>query len=112
MQFTGRVDRAGVHLQAILVHRVDKHFGPEPHQVYQTTEDNEEHLFDCPKCQKKHPRIFTFVRKPAGMMGCWVVFRYNGEEQVPDLSCPISLEKLPRDARAMTDEESAEAWHK
>lgn len=94
MQFNGRVDSRGVHLQ---VYKVD---GP-----------NEEHMFFCPRCRGQHPRIFVFVRKPCGMFGCWVVFRYNGEENVPDLSCPFGLSKLPRDAKPLNLVESMKIWH-
>jgi hypothetical protein len=44
------------------------------------------------------------------MCGCWVVFRYNGEEHVPDLSVPISVDTLPRDARPMSIEDTIKTW--
>lgn len=99
MQFGGRVDKSGVHLQA---YKVDG----EP--WYRA---NEEHTFICPQCKREHARIFTFVRKPRGMFGCWVVFRYNGKDQVPDLSCPLGLSVMPRDARPLSFQESMEIWH-
>ena len=65
----------------------------------------------CPTCGKTHPRIHIAIRKPAGTFGCWVVFRYNGEEHVPDLSTPVAVFKLPRDAKPLSDEESNRIWH-
>jgi hypothetical protein len=56
------------------------------------------------------PRIWTAWRKPCGMFGCWVVFRYNGEEHVPDLSVPIATFKLPRDAQPMPIAECIAYW--
>jgi len=56
------------------------------------------------------PKLYRFYRRPAGMWGHWVVFRYNGEEHVPDLSCPLSMFKLPRDAKPLTDKESITYW--
>jgi hypothetical protein len=56
------------------------------------------------------PRLYRIYRRPVGMFGCWVVFRYNGREQVPDLSVPIRVLQLPRDATPLTDEEAAAYW--
>jgi hypothetical protein len=63
---------------------------------------------------KKHivPKLYRIYRKPCGMFGCWVVFRYNGKENVPDLSVPIAVEKLPRDATPLSDEDSIAYWSK
>lgn len=58
----------------------------------------------------REPKLYRIFRKPVGMFGCWVEFRYNGEVHVPDLSVPIRVEKLPRDAVALTDEESVKYW--
>jgi hypothetical protein len=65
----------------------------------------------CPVCGKEHERIHIAFRRPAGMFGPWVVFRYNGEKHVPDLSIPISVSRLPKDAVALDDDENARAWH-
>src|SRR5271165_3911240 len=54
----------------------------------------------------KEPKLYRCWRKPVGMWGNWVVFRYNGSEHVPDLSVPISTFKLPRGAEPLTDEEA------
>ena len=56
------------------------------------------------------PRLWKFYRRPAGMFGCWVVFRYNGKEHVPDLSVPLQLFKMPRDAERMSDEDAIKHW--
>jgi hypothetical protein len=42
------------------------------------------------------------------MLGCWVIFRVNGEEHLPDLSVFMELSRLPRDARPI----GQEWWHK
>lgn len=58
------------------------------------------------------PQLYRCWRKPVGMFGCWVVFRYNGTENVPDLSCPISTLQLPRDAKPLSVEEQQQYWFK
>ncbi len=62
--------------------------------------------------EKDHvvPKLYRIWRKPVGMLGCWVVFKWNNEEHVPDLSVPISVEKLPKDVEPLTDEEAIEYW--
>jgi len=45
------------------------------------------------------------------MFGCWVVFQYNGEEEVPDLSIPITVKKYPRGSIRLSDVESSRVWH-
>ncbi len=111
MQFGGKVDRRGVHLQAYQVNPKISEWTQTPTGPKYDWAAQDLHLFACPKCQRWHPRLFTFVRKPKGMFGCWVVFRYNGKDQVPDLSCPLSLEKLPRGAEPMSLVESMNVWH-
>jgi hypothetical protein len=56
------------------------------------------------------PKLYRIFRRPVGMWGCWVEFRYNGSVHAPDLSVPIRVEKLPRDAERLTDEEAAKYW--
>lgn len=56
------------------------------------------------------PKLYRIFRRPLGMFGCWVTFRYNGETHAPDLSVPTRVEKLPRDAIALTDDEAARYW--
>lgn len=69
--------------------------------------------FVCPLCGKLHPVLHRAYRKPRGMFGCWVVFRYNREDHVPDLSIPIRVEagQLPKGSQRLTDEASAIQWH-
>jgi hypothetical protein len=99
MQFQGEVSARGVGLQFVLREKDAAWNAPPLEPVH------------CSTCGKEHERIHVAFRQPAGMFGPWVVFRYNGEKHVPDLSIPISVDRLPRDAVAMTDEENARAWH-
>jgi len=55
-------------------------------------------------------KLYRVWRKPRGMFGCWVVFKYNGAEHVPDLSVPIAVFKLPRDAEPLTEDEMRQYW--
>lgn len=59
---------------------------------------------------KVRPVLWRAYRRPVGLFGCWVVFRYCGEEHVPDLSVPISIVKPPRDAKRLTDAEADAHW--
>ena len=56
------------------------------------------------------PKLYRIFRKPAGMFGCWVVFRWGGKEHVPDLSVPIGVDTLPRDAREVPEPEACAYW--
>ena len=67
--------------------------------------------FLCGRCGSKHAVIYKVARRPVGMWGCWVEFRYNGAVHVPDLSVPIGVEKLPRDAERMGEEAMVKYWH-
>src|SRR5262249_36331966 len=111
LQFNGQISKDGVHLQ-----------------FYQTTPNIQDiaglgaiykdkptsgvpvELVAC-QCGKSHPRIYIAVRKPKGMFGQWVVFRYNGKDQVPDLSCPIAEFSLPKDAKPVSDTDNSQIWH-
>jgi hypothetical protein len=99
LQFRGDVSARGVGLQFVL-RESDAGWNDPP---------LEEVL--CTICGGWHERIHIAYRKPCGMFGPWVVFRYNGEKHVPDLSIPISTDRLPRDAQPLSDAENAEAWH-
>ena len=100
LQFNGNVTRRGVELETILTRKDGwKTVDVEP-------------LVDCDVCGKQHSQIHVFVRRPRGMFGCWVVFRYNGEDHVPDLSCPFNVEKLPRDAKRLEEGENSRRWHR
>lgn len=58
------------------------------------------------------PKLYRIYRKPKGMFGCWVIFRFNGVDQVPDLSVPIAVDKLPRDAKPLTNQEQIVYWQR
>ena len=119
LQFTGKTGRKGVQLQAYKVDRVwtkgsydyRRNLFPysSPFTITVRTwsySDVESEPQPC-QCGRKHPKLYGFWRKPCGMLGHWVVFRIDGEECVPDLSVPIQLRKLPRDARELP----LEIWH-
>lgn len=59
---------------------------------------------------KTRPTIYFAYRRPVGMLGCWVQFRYCGDVHAPDLSVPISTFALPRDAVRMPDAEAFAYW--
>lgn len=100
MQFRGSVDGKGrVGLQFVL-RADDAEWNAPPAEPV-----------DCQVCGKTHERIHIAYRRPAGMFGPWVQFRYNGEIHVPDLSIPISVSRLPKDAVALDDYANAKAWH-
>jgi hypothetical protein len=61
-------------------------------------------------CKGDTPRLYRIWRKPVGMCGCWVGFKLGSKISYPDLSVPIGLEKLPKDAKALSDEESRRYW--
>ena len=122
LQFNGSITKKGVGLQFIQTKKKIYHFG-YGNKIYvdpvtmdpwtgETTGYPDKYL--CPYCGSLHPYIWVAYRKPAGMFGCWVVFRYNGQEEVPDLSIPISLkpgEKLPKGAVKLSGIESSKIWH-
>lgn len=104
LQFRGRITDKGVGLQFYLSNGLsfpDGLAGAEP--------------VDCLECSqgitRTHPQLYEAFRKPAGMFGAWVVFRYNGDEHVPDLSIPIEIDRIPRGARKLTQEENSKQWH-
>jgi hypothetical protein len=116
LQFRGKIDKKGVHIEVYktIPSRKDIEFSKDNpyHPSRVVFGANWEETFICSKCGNNHPILHTFARKPKGMFGCWVVFRYNGEDYIPDLSCPFGMDKLPIGSKKMTVEESAEAWHK
>ena len=101
LQFNGETDRyRGVRLE--FVFRPDN-LGwnePSPDKVF------------CEECKCFHDTIYVAWRKPRGMFGPWVIFRYNGVNNVPDLSIPISVNKLPRDAKRLSKDETINRWHR
>lgn len=124
LQFRGTSSRRGVDLQFTLIRKVQtvvgeaaNVYGPidysDPHHVdrgFILEKQEYVETFPDPETGRPLPIIHLATRKPCGMCGCWVVFRYNGEENVPDLSIPICVEKLPRDARRLSPEESLKIW--
>ncbi len=125
LQFNGRVNSHGVHLQAYQTTPSQKYMD---YPVYDHSISAEPigtrrdyYLKDSEMCGDATdvifmpdgsvlPRLWTFARKPKGMFGCWVVFRYNGKDHVPDLSSPQGMFKLPRDARPMSITETIKTW--
>lgn len=99
MQFQGTVSNRGVGLQFVLRQEGADWNAPPEEPVH------------CTICGKDHERIHVAYRKACGMWGPWVVFRYNGEKHVPDLSIPISVDRIPRGAQPLSDEENARVWH-
>ena len=97
LQHRGKIDERGVGLLGYLAKK--NSYG----------KPLEEYL--CSKCGRKHPKLYEFFRKPRGMFGCWVIFMFNGREQVPDLSVPIWLDEVPRGSRLMDEREASEYWH-
>lgn len=122
LQFRGQYSNRGVHLQFCHVTESQKYIEREIYPIgAQGPKNREYYLKGSETCGdytdgiflpggKFLPRIWTAPRKPRGMFGCWVVFQYNGKEHVPDLSCPISTFKLPRDAKPLDNEACIKAW--
>jgi hypothetical protein len=114
LQFNGTVDKRGVGLEFIKSTKVKQYFYGLDKQtleqwVSESKDYDEKHL--CTICGQLHPRMYVAFRKPCGMFGCWVQFRYNGEVEVPDLSIPITVKKYPKGAIRMSDVESSRMWH-
>jgi hypothetical protein len=70
-----------------------------------------EPLVPCAICGGAHEQIRVAWRKPAGTWGAWTVFRYLGTKHVPDLSLPITIPRLPKGARKLTQQENSDTWH-
>ncbi len=104
LQFRGDVQRGKVGLQFVLV----RPSVPEDDTPYSMVDVE---TFICCKCGQEHSRIAVAYRRPVGMLGCWVVFRYLGKENVPNLSIPISVLTYPRGSRVLSNDESAKLWH-
>ena len=112
LQFGGKCDKRGVRLEFYrTTPNTDDiaNLGP----IYSDSPTSG-HDTDCIYMPggKKLNRIWTAYRKPRGMFGCWVVFRINGTEQVPDLSCPIATFDLPRDVKPLPIAECIAAWNR
>lgn len=107
MQFEGKRRLTGeVQLIAMKVHKEMKVVGDLGNGGFQY----EHNVYSEFIPGTEHPTLYTFWRKPRGTFGQWVVFMYNGDEHVPDLSVPISLEQLPRDAEKVGDQAALRYW--
>ncbi len=104
MQFNGKVSKRGVALEFYQTRESDKDYLKGSETCGDITD-----FIACPG-GKVLPRIWTAERKPAGMFGCWVLWRVNGETHSYDLSCPIGTFKLPRDAKPMPIADCVAAW--
>jgi len=104
LQFTGLTGHRGVRLELVLM-------SPDLRYPDNAVLGNPVEMLDCPTCGKQHEQIHFAWRKPVGMLGCWVQFRLNGFVVAPDLSLPIKVFKLPRDAQRASAEENAKSWH-
>ena len=114
MQFNGTIDQRGVGLEFIkstIVKTIPFGFDRVTLETWTTGHKDYDEKHVCTVCGQLHPRMYVAFRKPCGMFGCWVQFRYNGEVNVPDLSVPITVDKYPKDAIRMSDVASSRMWH-
>ena len=110
MQFTGTIERTrGVGLEFYRVIPNERYNNADG--TPSTIGGTDAEVIACPQCGRTHPQLYVAYRKPKGMFGCWVVFRYNGADHVPDLSVPIATLELPKDAKPLTVEQNAARWH-
>ena len=116
LQHRGRVIQRGVELLMYKTYKVEEiSFYDVPYQEElresSITFDEHAQVFNCHKCKGTHPVLYRIWRKPVGKWGNWVVFRWNNKEHVPDLSLPIGVEELPRDAKRLSYQEMEDVWH-
>ncbi len=79
----------------------------------ESTHDSEPQQLTRPDGSKTVcPKLYRIFRRPVDMLGCWVRFRWNGSIHAPDLSVPIQVDTLPRDAEELTTEEACRYWFK
>lgn len=105
LQFSGNIEKKGVGLEFYQVI-------PNPKYPEDTYMGIESEMVPCHICGKSHPRIHIAFRKPIGMLGCWVLFCYNGAKHAPDLSHPISIFKIPKGSKPLDDLKNSECWHR
>ena len=103
LQFNGTVDERGVGLLFYLVGKGEPSYS-DPVETIARTDDRPPGSFP------RHPVLYRAFRKPVGMLGCWVQFRYLGRVNAPDLSLPVAVDTVPRGAVRLTDEEIATYW--
>ena len=111
LQFNGKIDKRGVQLQFVLVGEGRLCRYDDIEYISYSLAKPIDTFDDCPICGKTHSHIYLAYRKPAGVFGHWVVFRYLGEEHVPDLSIPIRVPRPPRGSVRCDELESARIWH-
>lgn len=105
IQHRGQVDNRGVELFICLVKEVPWIVGD-----LKMTKVEDAEPVEIPGVKGTQPKLYRIWRKPVDMIGCWVRFRINGKIEAPDLSTPIGLFKLPRDADPLTEEEARQYW--
>ena len=110
LQFSGEVARQGVRLEFYKVIGNPRYQDADHPQS--TVGATDADPIPCLQCGRPHPRLWRAYRKPVGLCGCWVVFRYNGQENVPDLSIPIAVLTIPKGAVPCTDAENSLLWHR
>lgn len=63
-------------------------------------------------CGRTHDAVWTIARVVADTLGPWNVYRVNGEgHTLPGGGLPMTLDKLPRDARRLDAAAAAAFWH-
>jgi hypothetical protein len=65
----------------------------------------------CAQCGAQHDALWAIARVPVAPFGHFTVYRVNGSEHVPDMSVPMAVDRIPRDARRLTPAEAAARWH-
>ena len=114
LQFNGVIDKRGVGLEFIkstIVKQKVIGFDRGTLETWTTDDTDYDEKHVCTVCGQLHPRMYVAFRKPCGMWGCWVKFRYGGEVNAPDLSIPITVKEYPKGAIRMSDVESSRMWH-
>lgn len=107
MQFEGKVGSKGVQLVAYLTEKYIEQIKDDNGVV--TLEYSSERDVEVIG-ETRHPVLYTFWRKPCDQMGAWTGFRYNGEVHFPDMSIPVRIQKLPRDAVRVGDQAALRYW--
>lgn len=71
----------------------------------------EEKTFTCPVCGREHEKLWFIQRKVLELFGHFPVVRINGKKMVIDPTLPTLVDKLPRDAQELDNDEAAKLWH-
>lgn len=99
LQFDGNISSRGVQLQFYRMQNGKSYGSPSLD------------MFSCHKCGGEHELIGLAWRKPAGMFGPWVRFRYLGSTHAPDISGPIAVPAWPIGTVVQSPTESMRIWH-